>query len=89
MSILDELYHEWYEMKSDCRLEKRAAEKQFGKLWERAERELGEAFAEELRNSIFEYMEEECNNDFRAGFRLGALLMQELYCPAAPASTAP
>ena len=81
MSILDELY-EWYEMKAACHPERREAEKRFGEAWRRAEALMGEERTEELRNRVFEYMDDECRQDFQAGFRLGALLMQELHTPA-------
>ena len=84
MSILDELYHEWYEMKSARHLEIGEAHKQFDEVWGRAEKELDVECAEELWDRIFAYMNEECSNEFQAGFRLGAQLMQELY----PSSTA-
>ena len=75
MSILDEIY-EWYTMRTGYRLGE--AEKAFNEVWDRAEKVLGEEFGEELRYKIFAYMEEECSNEFQAGLRLGALLMQEL-----------
>ena len=87
MSILDELYHEWYEMKSANHPETGDAQKRFHEIWERAEKVLDAECAEELWNRIFAYMNEECSNEFYAGFRLGALLMQELYSPAAPMNT--
>jgi len=65
------------------------ARKRFSALWGKAEDALDKDFSEELRNSIFEYMDDECTRDFRAGFRLGALLMLDLQHPAAPASTEP
>ena len=89
MSILDELYHEWYEMKSANHPERGDAQKRFDEVWGEAEKVLGADCAEELWDRIFAYMNEECSNEFYAGFRLGALLMQELYFPAAPTSTAP
>ena len=80
MTILDELY-EWHEMTKGCCPQRREAQKRFDKVWYRAEKVLGEELGEELRNRIFEYMEDECNNDFQTGFRLGVLLMQEVYIP--------
>lgn len=88
MALLDELY-EWYELKSGCRPEKREAQKRFSEVWNRAERVLNEELGEELRNRMFEYMDEECSNDFQAGFRMGALLMLELQLPAIPTGAAP
>lgn len=82
MSILEELYHEWYTSKSGVHPDTRVAQKQFGELWDKAEKQLDRDFSEELRYSIFDYMDEECCQDFQAGFRLGALLMLELHTPA-------
>ena len=89
MSILDKIYHEWYMMKSGNYPDSRESQRRFSVLWEKAQAELGQEFSEELHNSIFDYMDDECSHDFRAGFRLGALLMAELYSPSAPRSAAP
>ena len=83
MSILDELY-EWYEMRAGLSPRVGEMQKQFGNLWQEAEKALGEDLSEKLRSSIFDYMDEECTQDFQAGFRLGAQLMLELYSTAAP-----
>ncbi len=83
MSILNELYHEWYEMKSGNRPEIGEAQRRFDEVWGRVEKELGAECAEELWDRIFAYMNEECSNEFQAGFRLGAQLMQELHLSAA------
>ena len=80
MSILDELY-EWYETKGSCYPRRREAQKRFGEVWDRTEKVLGEELGEELRSRIFDYMDEECSDDFQAGFRLGAQLMLELCLP--------
>ena len=82
MSILEALYREWYMVKSGIHPDTGAAQKQFGELWDKAEKQLGRDFSEELRSSIFDYMDAECGQDFQAGFRLGVLLMQELHTPA-------
>ena len=84
MCILDELYHEWYIMKSGNHPDMGEAQKRFGELWKKAAQELGDEFSEELRGSIFDYMNDECCQDFQAGFRLGAQLMLELQLTAAP-----
>lgn len=85
MNILEAIY-EGYIMKTGYLPKKRTAEKQFGEVWEKAEKALGEEFGEELRGKIFDYMNDECSQEFQAGFRIGALLMAELYF-AAPAGT--
>lgn len=80
MSILAELY-EWYEsnkMKPGSYPNKSEAENHFSTLWKEAEEQLSQKLSEELRASIFDYMDDECYSDFQAGFRLGALLMLEL-----------
>lgn len=82
MSILTKLYHEWYEMKSGERPDRGAAQKRFCELWAQAEARLDREFSEELRASIFDYMDDECCNDFRAGFCIGALLTAEVYTAA-------
>ena len=81
MNILEELY-KWYETRRmDCSPERGEAQKRFNEVWARAEKVLGEELGEELRNGIFAYMDDACANDFRTGFRLGALLIQELHTP--------
>lgn len=82
MSILEEIYHEWYTPKSGVHPDTRAARKRFSALWDKAEKRLDRDFSEALRGSIFDYMDAECCQDFQAGFRLGALLMLELHTPA-------
>lgn len=89
MSIIDKLYNEWYMTEYGNRPNTGEAQERFKALWTKAEKTLDEKFSEELRGSIFEYMDEECTRDFRAGFRLGALLMLDLQHPAAPASAEP
>ena len=86
MSILDELY-QWYVMDHPESQGDQKVRERFCDQWEKADQVLNEDFAEELRSSMFAYMVEEGRCDFKAGFRLGALLMQELYSPAAPTST--
>ena len=82
MRILDEIYREWYMMKYGNSRDKGEAQRRFSALWEQAHAKLDRDFSEELRNSIFEYMDDECSCDFQAGFRLGALLMVEIYSTA-------
>lgn len=85
MGILAELYewHEWNQMKLDRCPNRPDAGKHFNTLWKEAEKQLGQEFSEELRASIFAYMDSECCSDFQAGFHLGALLILELQSPAA------
>ena len=89
MSILDELYHEWYEMKSINRLEAGEEQRRFHEAWGRAEKAMDEDCAEDLWDKIFGYMNEECRNEFLAGFRLGAQLVMELKLPTAPDAALP
>lgn len=80
MGILAELY-EWHirdEMQRGCCPDKSEAEKHFNMLWKEAEKQLNREFSEELWDSIFAYMNDECCTDFQAGFRMGVLLMLEV-----------
>ena len=88
MSVLDELY-KWYVMDHPKYPGDPKVRERFCDQWEKVDQVLSKDFAEELQSSMFAYMVEEGRCDFKAGFRLGALLMQELYSPAASASTAP
>ena len=88
MSILDELYSR-YVMDHPLYPGDQKVRERFCDQWEKVYQVLNKDFAEELQSSMFAYMVEEGCCDFKAGFRLGALLMQELYSPAASASTAP
>jgi len=89
MSIIDKLYNEWYMAEYSFHPDTGEAQERFRALWTKAQEALDEEFSEELRNSIFAYMYDECTRDFRAGFRLGALWMLDLQLPAAPAGTEP
>ena len=87
MSILAELFHEWYSPNA-----KRWEEGDEGvqewvrneELWTQAEQCLDAELFRELQMSVIELMDLETCRTFRAGFRLGSQLMQEISAASAP-----
>lgn len=81
MSILSEIYLEWYSMQEKPREGDREEWDRNEDLWLKASKKLDAELFEELHLSVIHLMEMEACREFEEGFRLGVQLMQELYFP--------
>lgn len=88
MSLLNQLYHEWYEMNSPSFPEEHDVFARYEDAWKKAEKILDKELSNELLGCIIELMDAASSHDFEEGFRLGAQLMMELHPPYFANSTA-
>ena len=82
MSILDELYREWYAPKEKSTEESLREWEQNEILWELAEKSLDADLFQKLHESVFNQLDMEASREFQEGFCFGVQLMQFVHSSA-------